>query len=105
MRENIVRITTHDTKKTYEFPSGKTKNIPNLWEVEMKISAVDWLGRSDFNYRYTTKRICLERETLLSHGLTGEIKDKEGKVIEPPKTPEDLILELLEIVGVYPTEA
>ena len=103
MREKIVRITTHDTKKVYEFSINNTKNITDLWEVEIKIAEVDWLGRTD-RYPQATKKIYLERETLESHGLTEAVKNEEGKVVEPPKTPEDLILELLETVGIYPTE-
>ena len=44
MRENIIRITTHDTEKTYEFPAKQGEKSPQLWEVELKIGIVstDW---------------------------------------------------------------
>ena len=103
MRKNIIRITTHDTKKTYEFPAKKEEENPRLWEVELRIGTVNSDGRT--RYGFNTKcGIFLEGETLEFHGLKGEIKNEEGKVVKPPKTPEDLLLELLGTLGFYQTE-
>ena len=103
MREKIVRITTYDTKKTFEFPAKEGVENPQLWEVELRTGGVGHDGRTRYGLSKETS-IFVERHTLEDHGLTGKIIDKKGKEVIPPKTPEDLILELLEIVGVYPTE-
>ena len=101
MRENIK---THDTKKTYEFPAKDGEKNPHLWEVEMRIASVDGHGNAYFKFSsIAQERIYIERSTLTEHGLIKDFNDKKVEV-PPTKTPEDLILELLEIVGVYPTE-
>ncbi len=102
MRENIIRITTHDTRKTYEFPM-KTGNNPYLWEVELRIGFVKANGRTLYGLSRNTS-IFLEESTLKQHGLIGKAIGKQRNKIEPSKNPEDLILELLELVGVYPME-
>ena len=102
MRENIVRITTHDTKQTYEYPREKGKEDP-VWEVTLQTGFVNsYSGQTQ--YLSKIKSVFLTQDTLISHGLVGQVRDKDNNVIVSPKTPEDLLLELLEIVGVYPTE-
>ena len=103
MRENIVRITTHDTKQTYEYLREKGKEDPQLWEVTLQTG---YVNNCSGQTQYLSKAVSvfLTEETLKSHGLVGQVRDKDNNVIVSPKTPEDLILELLEIVGVYPTE-
>ena len=103
MRENIVRITTHDTKQTYEYPRKKGKEDPQLWEVTLQAGFVN-NNSGQTQYLSKVKSVFLTQDTLMSHGLVGQVRDKDNNVIVSPKTPEDLILELLEIVGVYPTE-
>lgn len=96
-----IFITTSDTKKTYEYPSKK--DSPQLWEVKMEIHCVDNYGNS-FSSCSRVDNIFLERETLEQHGLLpGNIK-KDTAPNTPSPTVEDLILRLLELVGVYPVE-
>ena len=47
MRERLIRITTVDTKETYEFPEihSKKKAIPQLWMIELKIYMVGENGQ------------------------------------------------------------
>ena len=104
MKRNIVRITTHDTKQTYEYPREKGEgDDPQLWEVTLQTG---YVNNDSGQTQYLSKAVSifLTEETLKSHELVGQVRDKDNNVKVSPKTPEDLILELLEIVGVYPTE-
>ena len=103
MRKEIVRITTYDTEKTYEFPS---EDNPRLFEVSMRIRPIHAGGNATGSYQYEhiNHGMYIELETLLAAGMKPyERKPKEN---DPPatETPEDLMLRLLEIVGVYPQE-
>lgn len=104
MKKQFVEITTYDTKKTYHFSAdGKAKN-PQLWEVKLQIGTVGSQGHTKYGLSGNDS-IYLERQTLEDAGLipldpSKTIKDTGAEV----RTPEDLILELLEIVGVYPQE-
>ena len=101
MKKSFVRITTVDTKKTYEFPG---ENIPQVWEVTLAMEHVDKNGCvSTTSFRSADCTIYLERETLESAKLLPMDKTKEPDR-EPTETPEDLLLRLLEHIGVYPTE-
>lgn len=102
MRENIVRIKTHDTRETYEFPIKRGEDNPQLWEVEIRIGRVESRGLTQYGLS-TSKSVFLKCETLKLHGLIPK-DTRLGKTVEPTRTAEDLIMELLEIVGVYPTE-
>ncbi len=98
--KNVMRITTEDTKKTYEFPG---EDNPQLWAVQLQIDRVDGGGHAYFNsHLRIPKTIHVERETLENAGLLP--MKKEIKDASPTETPEDLILRLLEHVGVYPSE-
>ena len=99
--KSVVRITTEDTKKTYEFPG---LDNPQLWAVTLQIKCVDGGGFAHFSSpSFCTERIIhVERETLANAGLIGRPVEKEDKPLE--ETAEDLILRLLEHVGVYPVE-
>lgn len=98
MIENITRIKTV-TGNVYELPG---KGIPQLWEIQLFIYHINENGSVDRNSTRSSG-IHVEREVLENHGLLPRADTKE---VESPvtKTPEDLILELLERVGVYPTE-
>ena len=102
-REEIVRITTSDTKKTYEYPS--TGN-PQLFEISMRIRPIHASGAAtkSFQYEHIHHGMYVELETLLAAGMTSYAR--KPKESDPPatETPEDLILRLLEVVGVYPQE-
>jgi len=62
MRKSIVKITTEDTKKTYEFP-GEGINNPQLWEVEIRINALNH-GTHCYSSASATKVIHVEREAV-----------------------------------------
>jgi len=99
--KNVVRITTEDTKKMYEFPS---ETSPEIWAVNIRIERLNLNGIVCFNAAsyYSEKVIHVEERTLQNAGLIGRPSDKKDEPIE--ETPEDLILRLLEHVGVYPVE-
>ena len=94
--KTITRITTEDTKKTYEFPN---KGNPQLWAVTLSIEKIYHYGQPKYGC-VCKKIIHVERETLENAGLLP--KQNEKKDGEPEETPADLILRLLEHVGVYP---
>jgi hypothetical protein len=103
MKKTVVRITTADTRKTYEFPSPEH---PQIWEAKISLEQIG----NDGNYAqskcsrhsYPSKTIYLELETLQKAGLKSY---KYPNIVElPQETAEDLIIRLLEHVGVYPTE-
>jgi len=99
--QNINRITTEDTKKTYDFPDPDN---PHLYSVELKITAVGSNGSEQFGV-VCAKQIHLEENTLLKAGLLRQQYNMpDEKEVPTEETPTDLILRLLEHVGVYPTE-
>ena len=95
---SIVRITTEDTKKTYEFPN---EGNPQLWAVTLSIEGISFYGQPAHG-SVCKKIIHIERETLENAGLLPKQNEKKDEVAE--ETAEELILRLLEHVGVYPTE-
>jgi len=105
-KQTVIQITTYDTKKTYEFVRGLQNENPPLWEVGSFVQRINQNGKisqHQSSYKYPKKIMYLEEETLKSIGLvTSQKKDQAKK--DPEKTVEDAILELLEYVGVYPTE-
>lgn len=102
MESKIIRIVTEDTGKTYEFPNGGN---PPLWGVKLEIAQVDPFGSTPFNYqRIVSKIIHVERSTLEKAGLNPLLKKNKDELEPAIETIEDLIIRLLEHVGVYPTE-
>jgi len=100
--KSVVRITTEDTKKTYEFPG---EDNPRLYSVELKITAIDHGGHLQSYGTIGAKHIHLEENTLLKAGLLPRRYNvPDEKEVPTEETPEDLILRLLEHVGVYPVE-
>ena len=100
MIKDIVRITTDDTGKTYEFPG---ENNPNIFAVEVRIKELTVGGKGTFNaYDGVRKIVHLEERTLQHAGLT--LQSKAEKKIPPTETATDLILRLLEMCEVYPAE-
>ncbi len=99
--KSIVRITTEDTKKTYEFPK---EGNPRLYSVELKITAIGSSGQPQFG-SMCAKYIHLEENTLLKAGLLqDQSRGPKEAGVPITETPEDLILRLLEHVGIYPVE-
>lgn len=100
MRETVTRITTADTEKTYELPG---ENVPQLWEAELAIRAVEEDG--EINRPSSPEVIIyIERQTLVNAGLLPEVKDDVKPTEDTKETPEGLLLRLLEHVGIYPQE-
>ena len=102
MKKTVVRITTADTRKTYEFPGDH----PQIWEVKLTIEEIGVDGNYDrFRtgyHSYPAKVVYLELETLQNAGLKPIPKEETEKL--PTETAEDLIIRLLEHVGVFPAE-
>lgn len=97
--KNIVRITTTDTKRTYEFPSEK--GHPQLWEITLIINDIDKNGRvSTPSYNPPKGLVHVERKTLEDAGVLPMARERETEA--PTETVEDLIIRLLEHVGYYP---
>jgi hypothetical protein len=100
MKKDFVRITTADTNETYEFPG----NNPQLWEVKTTITRVQQSGAVHAIPSFERNTHYIEDKTLLMAGL--EPYDHRPRHPDPEivETAEDLILRLLENVGVYPAE-
>jgi len=108
MKETIVRITTTGTeglrRKTYEFPRHDGEPNPRLWAVSLAISKVEEDGRdSTAGAGIKRETVYLERQVLVDHGLLPWCAIDEKPPVSAP-TAEDLILQLLECVGVFPGE-
>ena len=99
-RQTIVRITTADTKKTYDLPG---KDIPQLWKAKLSLHSINRDGANSLSYPEAEVDVYLERQTLIDRGLVSKRSIDTPKP-DPSPTMEDLIIELLERVGVYPTE-
>jgi hypothetical protein len=100
-RESKVFITTADTGKTYTFPPVEGVENPQLWEVKISIHSVSSRGNTDSGYSSAEREIFVERQKLVDHGLLPVSTDDKPKPIPAP-TAEDLILSLLDLVGVHP---
>ena len=100
--KTVVRITTTDTKKTYEFPSEK--GHPNLWQVSLTVQFIDKNGRVSrpSTYEPPSGIVHVERKTLEDAGVLPMAHDRKTKDEGPTETVEDLIIRLLEHVGYYP---
>ena len=105
-REDIVRITTHDTGKTYEFVKyGKpNESAPRLFKCDMKISPLNENGQEWGNDSICNATIYLELDTLINAGIRQKQMAKGTSHPEPTETVEDLLIRLLESVGYYPAE-
>ena len=99
--KSILRITTEDTQQTYEFPD--TTNPP-ICAVKIEIALIHSQGHSYFGpgSAATETIVHLELATIENAGLRPMRKERKNEL--PVETPEDLILRLLEHVGIYPTE-
>ena len=100
-RETVTRITTVDTKKTYELPD---KNAPQLWELALTIACIDERDGSTNTRSGNVAVIHVERQTLVNAGLMPVANDDKEPTEETKETAEDLCLRLLEHLDVYPVE-
>lgn len=100
--QHIIRITTNDTKKTYEFIDGQSvEGTPELYRLEVKILSGNGNGNFYAN-PYTAVSLHVEHETLVK---AGHFKPADkSKLVEVTETLEDLVLRLLNMVGVRPQE-
>ena len=99
--KSVTRITTSDTKKTYEFTGPDT---PRLWAVDLQINSVNTNGLITRYSSDTPTTVFLERETLKEHGLFPRVKTEVSEPVGIAPTVEDLILDLLGHLGVYPEQ-
>lgn len=98
-RKDVTRIKTADTGKTYEFPS---EDHPALYEVALVAHVLNSHGHTGSSCPAAAVVIHLEHQTMLDAGLVRQ--DKKKPAVEPKETAEDLLIRLLEHIGVYPTE-
>ena len=94
------RYVTTVNGKRYKLGAPDT---PQLWAVELRMKYLSPRGHSDFRETNPVREtVYIEQETLLQYGLQSKLLQK--KQTQPaPRTAEELILELLEYVGVYPS--
>lgn len=95
-----------ETKLTVVLHDGRRVELPSkeqLWQVELRISPLNEHGTAGTTC-VATGVTHVSRETLEQHGLLPRVVTKRLAPGGPTPTAEDLILELLECVGVYPTE-
>jgi len=97
--KNIKRIFTEDTKKTYEFPD---KDNPPIWAVKITIGRIANDGSYYEHASSNSVVIHVEEKTLQDAGLVLRPRGEEPKPLV--ETPEELIIRLLEHVGVYPED-
>ena len=104
-RETKIFITTVDGKTiTYPQKEGSKQQV---WEATLRISLVD----SNTGYAKDTRiygpaevTVFVTRETLEEAGLLPRQRGAFNESEPPSETAEDLLLRLLEHVGVYPQE-
>lgn len=97
MKETIVRITTADTKKTYELPG---KDVPPLWEVKMDVRSVDERGYVS-SYPALEKVLYYERQSFVDAALLPKYNTDSPAPI-PPRTLGDMFAEILAHMGIFP---
>ncbi len=97
MKETIVRITTADTKKTYELPG---KDIPQLWEVTMTVKGIEDNGKTS-GYPSINETLYYERQSFVDAVLLPVWKGDQPTPI-PPRTLEDMFAEILKHIGIFP---
>ena len=93
-----------DTGKTYDLALSEHKGErPQIWQLEVSIKSVESNGYAsrvgDSHF------FCVERQTLVNFGMLPVAKDDQP---QPPETKEksveELLVELLARLGLYPAE-
>jgi hypothetical protein len=96
-------ITTDDTGKTYKM-TGKSKDNPGIWAVQVRMAYVDVYGITD-NFRGEPETFFVERATLEKLKM---LPARSGSAPKSEETQRDELRETLEkllsLVGVYPAE-
>lgn len=99
--QHIIRIMTDDTKKTYEFVDGHAaEGTPQLHKLEVRIMSGNGQGNF-YDNRFVAANLYVEHETLVN---VGRFKPADKSRPEITETIEDLVLRLLDMVGVRPQE-
>lgn len=102
--QHIVKITTDDTQKTYVFGGDPllNKQNPPLYKLEIRVCGNNGHGNFYAANQYSDAWLCVEEKTLIA---CGHFKAKDKPNTQPPtRTLEDVVLELLDMVGVRPQE-
>jgi len=105
MRREISIITTADTRNKYEYEEGVSNDNPKLFRVEIKLETIGRDGKassfSPSDY-HPIRRLYVEDKTLVEAGVTVAERHKDKAKYD--ESFEDLFLDLLARVGVYPEE-
>lgn len=93
-----TKVTTDDTKKTYDFPS---KTNPQIWNLKLVLDGVvDYTGDLNSGHRQEIGSFFVERATLERIGKMPVI-ETDGEPTPPtPRTVEELLNELLDLMAV-----
>lgn len=97
---HVARVTTLEGNK-YELPRD-AKDAPQLWQITCTFRALDDNGRVPSRGSEVT--VIVERETLEKYNVLGIAFPKETSTEAPTETIDDLILRVLEHVGIYAGE-
>jgi hypothetical protein len=85
-----------------------SKDIPQLWAFSLKMACIGNKCESNTALRYGTSHpdwiIYVERATLERHGLLPVDVTKGEPLPEKPKTVEDLMHEIIDLLGVVRNE-
>lgn len=101
METHITRITTDDTKKTYEFVDGKAaEGTPMIYKLEIRVSNPTGMGGFSIP-QWVTAYLYVEHDSLVR---TGHFVPQGQQVPQVTESWQDLVLRLLDLVGVRPTE-
>lgn len=103
-RTTKTYITLTDGRQ-YSFPTEEGDVLPEIWEVQINITRLDERGNKVSYGSVPLETVHVDRQLLFKHGVItlNRLEAQAGK--EPqPKSVEDLLLELLESLGVYPQE-
>lgn len=103
-RVSKVVVTTADTKEVIEYPGSDTEQV---WEVAIFVDCVDKNGHSyaaSYRHRPSTS-IYVRRQTLIDAGILPAVHGDEPPAVAPTEeNAEQLLLKLLALVGVNPSE-
>lgn len=100
MKTVAISITTDDTKKKYPIPLPK--GAPQIWALEAYIRGFN-PTTANLEGSFGSVIVHVERQTLVDAGW---IPATQGDAPPPKQKPtlHDLLIRILEEVGVYPSE-
>lgn len=98
----ICEFTASDTGKTYRSVDGEWEGeVPRLWAVDVEVKVLNQFGGTGTHGG--TVRLVVEDSSIARAGALPSWLESEEKPVEG-RSLDDLVLELLETVGVYPAE-